>query len=298
MFLLRDQTSGPAAGGQAVSWNRPVPLGQRWWCTARARVPSSSALAQNAPVFEIFRDTGMQLWVATLLSISPGTLPNQGEAGPLIFEPGDVPTFFAGGGHSWTAGGELVTITLLGVVLEDGDEIPAPAEPTPPAVVVSGLSTVFVEGIHGSGSDAIPPGSVVNVFAEQALYNPAGNVFERARTPTTFKTVTTAGGGTVALWAPAAGKRFRLMGAVFTIINASAAAPANGIAKFVDSATDVGLSFDYGVAGAAVVSNQVIPLALPGNGYLSAVADNVLNLNTSAALTAGAIRVAVWGTEE
>jgi hypothetical protein len=56
--------------------------------------------------------------------------------------------------------------------------------------------------------------------------------------------------------------------------------------------------FDYAVAGAAVVSNQVIPFTFPGNGFPSAAANNVLEANLSAAITAGAVRIQVWGTEE
>ncbi len=122
------------------------------------------------------------------------------------------------------------------------------------------------------------------------------------RTPATFKTVQATSSGNTALWTPVAGKKFRLMRWIIEVTDNAALAVAGVLTiKLTDSATGIGQEFDIFVPAASLDtagllgSSGWIDL---GNGILSAAANNVLNVNLSAALTAGNVRVRCCGTEE
>lgn len=134
---------------------------------------------------------------------------------------------------------------------------------------------------------------------------PGGAGYENARTSGTFvQGVVFAAAATGAIWTPAAGKRFRLLG--FSILATANAACAtndlkldlrdsvagNFIASFPFFAPTVGVTANPGTLIIA------IPHSFGANGYLSSAINNVLTLNLSVALTAGTIRVNAWGTEE
>lgn len=127
--------------------------------------------------------------------------------------------------------------------------------------------------------------------------SPSGRL-EVMRSPTAFKSVAAMAVGATALWTPAAGKSFRVLG--FVIV------PSGGLAAAgpqVISLQDGGASFGIDIQtylpiAASVVAQSPICVSLPGNGYLSAAPGNVLSVNLSAAVTAGAVSVSVWGTEE
>lgn len=97
-----------------------------------------------------------------------------------------------------------------------------------------------------------------------------------------FKTlarVAITAGTPVNIWAPAAGKKFRLMG-----IQVSASLAADVI--FKDDTTEIA-RVSFGGAG-----QEIVPLS---NGILSVLADNILKVDISATGTVGAM---VWGREE
>jgi hypothetical protein len=140
--------------------------------------------------------------------------------------------------------------------------------------------------------------------AVQDLYSPAQSFpYVRARTPDTRKTVATATTGNTALWTPTSGKKFRLMR---FLVNVTANAATSGGAvltiDFQDSTTGLTLGQSVFVPATAVTTGGPPMLHSGwidlGNGYLSAVANNVLNLNLSAALTSGVVNVVAVGTEE
>ena len=129
-----------------------------------------------------------------------------------------------------------------------------------------------------------------------------GNDYDRQRTPVVYQTVQAAAAGSTALWTPAVGRKFRLMRYRVEVTgNATLAAPAVLTIKLLDAAADTNQTSDSFVPGAAVSTQGCqyqsgwIDL---GNGLLSAAANNVLNVNLSAALTAGNVRVDAIGTEE
>jgi len=141
--------------------------------------------------------------------------------------------------------------------------------------------------------------SVLKIIAEKYSYN--GASWDRERTPNVFKTVTVTAAGSTAVWTPAAGKKFRLMGYSISVTgNAVQAVAGNFEAVFLDAAADIGQGDSEYVPAAALNafgSSKTGAVNL-GNGHLSAAANNILNISLSAALTAGEVRINVWGTEE
>ena len=126
-----------------------------------------------------------------------------------------------------------------------------------------------------------------------------GATWDRLRTPNVFKTVSTAAAGNTALWTPAAGLKFRLMRVHMSITsNAAAAAAAVLLSQLLDGATFFGISDNNYIPLAGVIQQHQNFVFDLGNGYLSAAANNVLNINLSFALTAGILDVTVAGTEE
>jgi hypothetical protein len=130
----------------------------------------------------------------------------------------------------------------------------------------------------------------------------------KSRTPTVFLTASVAATttGNSAIWTPASGNFFRLLG--FQLTAQGLAATATGVVtvSFQDSTTSMPVGI-YSIdipAVASVVSgvNQISGGAvyLGAFGIISAAANNVLNFNISAAGagTVGTYRVTVWGVEE
>lgn len=122
------------------------------------------------------------------------------------------------------------------------------------------------------------------------------------RIASTFKTVTATATGDTAVWTPTTGKKFRLLR--FRIdLTANAAQSVAGLIEVIfrdaTTAMPVGWSvFVPGAAGTTFTADATTGWCVLDNGILSATANNVLNINLSAALTAGEIRVQVAGTEE
>jgi hypothetical protein len=122
------------------------------------------------------------------------------------------------------------------------------------------------------------------------------------RTPSIFKTVQATASGNTAVWTPTSGKKFRLMRIFVQITdNASLASGAVLTVDLRDSNTSTNITFDIFVPTTAVTTvigdgmDQFLDL---GNGILSAAANNVLNVNLSAACATGNVRVIAMGTEE
>jgi hypothetical protein len=126
--------------------------------------------------------------------------------------------------------------------------------------------------------------------------------FAFQRTPNIAKTVAATATGSTALWTPTAGKKFRLM-RFKIIVTANASLAAGGVftIDLLDAAASLNLTHSIFVpttAGSTIVGTYDSDWIDLGNGLLSALANNVLNVNLSAALVTGAVRVIVCGTEE
>lgn len=136
-------------------------------------------------------------------------------------------------------------------------------------------------------------------------YNASGTPLTATRTPNKFFTTTVSSGTTASnpVWTPTSGRKFRLMR--YQIELQATAAISGGAAlvtfQFVDASTNINIAHDIYVpatASPAIGAPYVSPWFDLGNGVLSAAANNVLNVALSTALTAGAFRVNVCGTEE
>lgn len=139
------------------------------------------------------------------------------------------------------------------------------------------------------------------VIGYQYMFN--GSTWDKVRTASTFKTAKATASGDTAVWTPAAGKRFVLLGYEI-MVTANAAQAVAGVLDVVlrDAAAPIGQGlsvFVPGAAGAAFAANASTGwVSLLGLGYQSAAINQALNVNLSAALTAGTVRVNAVGTEE
>lgn len=131
---------------------------------------------------------------------------------------------------------------------------------------------------------------------------PDGATLVVQRTPSIFKTGTLTASGNTAIWTPASGKKFRLMRFMLMMPHDTTTAGGGEIdITFNDSGTALGIGLTVLVnnAGGTNDGNVFDPEWIDlGNGYLSAAANNVLNLNMSLALSGGKLRWTVCGTEE
>jgi hypothetical protein len=166
-----------------------------------------------------------------------------------------------------------------------------------PGVGIMGFDGANVQFLRTAGA-----GDGVNSAVAAAQYNYNGTNNDRQRTPTTFKTATATASGDTALWTPTSGKKFRLMR--FTLQITSDAATTGGADIDIilrDSTTGLAAALTVFVpAVAATTFGATVTTGWVdwGNGYLSSAANNVLNINLSAALTAGKVRAIAVGTEE
>lgn len=147
-----------------------------------------------------------------------------------------------------------------------------------------------VSSILGLQAPAFPSGYI------------GGSTWDRLRTPNTFKTVAATASGNTALWTPTSGKKFRLMRYRLEL-SADAATSGGALMtlKFQDATTDMPAAHSVyvpAVSGTAFGNGYQPGWVDFGNGILSAVADRVLNVNLSAALTSGTCRVMCAGVEE
>jgi len=161
----------------------------------------------------------------------------------------------------------------------------------PVAVQGSLGSPVWITGPQGNpvavqGS----PGGAPLPVQDLALYNPATPGYETQRTPSKFVDVLVVNvtGATQAIWTPAAGKRFRLLGfsLAFSVAGSSTVAY-----TFVDGAPGASAP---AVLRASPPAGPAYVLTLPGNGYLSTAAGNSLLIQGPAATVTGTL----FGCEE
>lgn len=142
--------------------------------------------------------------------------------------------------------------------------------------------------------------------AHAGLLNVASGFVEIQRTPTTFKAVNlgVAPSGTVTIWTPAAGKRFRVLGFDMTI-TPDATLAAAGVVSFIIQ-DSVG-AFLYrsqvwlpNAAAPLVGSNNIKigPWYPGGNGALGSSPGTTVQIVIGTALTAGTVCANVWGCEE
>lgn len=120
--------------------------------------------------------------------------------------------------------------------------------------------------------------------------------------PTVFKQASATSSGSTALWTPASGKKFVLMRYMVTVTEeATLGAAADLTISLLDAAADIGQNHilyvpnaAFGGIGEAYTSPWI---DLGTTGITSAAINQVLNINLSAALTAGKCNVIACGIE-
>lgn len=144
--------------------------------------------------------------------------------------------------------------------------------------------------------------NLVGVESLGYLYDPVTDTQSVVREVNIFKNVAANANGNTALWTPAAGKKFRLMRYCLAVTGnaAAAAAGTKTFSLFDGAAGAIGQAHAVFIPGAALNAGALYtgPWIDLGNGILSSAANNVLNVNLSAALTAGFCNVIACGTEE
>lgn len=169
-----------------------------------------------------------------------------------------------------------------------------------PRTVNSGGTSAVQSGAWTVGANSATGSSIpANAFS---MGMSDGTNLQAIRTPSIFKSATATASGDTAVWTPSAGKKFRLMR--YSIqVTADVATSGGGDVDIVlrDSTTATAASFSTyipAVAGTTFGNTNQTGWVDIGNGILSAAANNVLNVNLSAALTSGKVRVVAIGTEE
>lgn len=141
----------------------------------------------------------------------------------------------------------------------------------------------------------------LGVTASNYVYN--GATWDRQRAANIFRHNAATAANSTAVWTPAAGKKFRLLGFELTITRDATVAVAGVVTvNLIDAAGTIIYSTGVYVPIAATPGNlpagPLSSIDLGKIGYLSALANNVLNINLSVALVTGSVQVNVRGTEE
>jgi hypothetical protein len=119
--------------------------------------------------------------------------------------------------------------------------------------------------------------------------------------PNIFHTGQASGSGNTPIWTPTIGKKFQLLKYMIEgTLNLSQANQGVLTISFQDGTSPISLAHDVYVPSTAMKYNTHYTtgwIDLGGTGFLSSTANNVLNVNLSASLTAGNFRINVAGVE-
>jgi hypothetical protein len=143
-------------------------------------------------------------------------------------------------------------------------------------------------------NDAVLTNQVLFVKSFNAGYD--GTAWDRIRVASVFKNIVATAAGNTAVWTPAAGTKFRLMGYTISVAGILAATAVQTI-QLRDGATTV-IDRRAATVTATTPTGDSQLAADFGQGQLSALANNVLNINLGSAMTGGGVYVNAWGTEE
>lgn len=118
-----------------------------------------------------------------------------------------------------------------------------------------------------------------------------------------FTSAAATAAGNTAVWTPAAGTKFRLECVGIDVTQNAAAAAAGVVTIQLEDNASAIPGFQWSVfvpnaAGTTFGAGYHEPLECFANGFLSSTSGNVLNVNLSAALTAGNVTVRAYGTDE
>jgi hypothetical protein len=168
--------------------------------------------------------------------------------------------------------------------------------------VDGGASTALTDFASTSGGNR--PGAV-GIVGYTGVSSVVANSIAM-RTPNFFKTASATAAGNTAVWTPTSGKKFRLMKFQIQLTDDAAMTVGSGDIniRFQDATTDFGFQYDVTIPAASIAAPIGVAFdtgwIVLENGYLSAVANNVLNFNIQGGnpLTTGKFRINVCGVEE
>ena|SRR2546426_9254510 len=158
---------------------------------------------------------------------------------------------------------------------------------------------VFQNADRLADGDALVTVTLAQEGARDYLFN--GATWDRARGGNLIaKSVDATAAGSTAVWTPTAGKKFRLIAFEVNLgDDASIGVAGVETIKLLDSATRIwGVQTQLGNAALTTNVTETHIMYLPPNGYLSAAANNVLNVNLGTVLATGVVSVNTWGLEE
>ncbi len=143
----------------------------------------------------------------------------------------------------------------------------------------------------------------IAVSGVQRFCNGSGNSSDRLRYAKHFATVQVSAAGSTAIFTPAAGLYYRLLGYSIEISDDATLAVAGRVTlSFLDVAAAIGIAHVFALPNAAIAgvgSRPITPLYM-GNGYRSAATATPLNANLTTALATGVININVallFGTD-
>jgi len=148
----------------------------------------------------------------------------------------------------------------------------------------------------GSDVDGDTPTATQVLFVKSMNAGFNGSTWDRIRVANVFKNVVATAAGNTAVWTPTSGKKFRLMGYTISVSGIMAATGVQAL-QFRDGATTV-IDRRAATVTATTPTGDSQLAADFGQGQLSALANNVLNVNLGTAMTGGGVYVNAWGTEE
>ena len=181
------------------------------------------------------------------------------------------------------------------------------ADAQAPVTLGALLALSRLEGFNGANFDRIraladsadgqAPVGLGALLALSRLQSFDGTNWNRLRQANTFATKLVTALGSTAIYTPAAGLYYRMLGYTMELTeNVSLAAAGLVTASLLDVAAATGIAHTWFAPAAALTTGQgtdpIHPLAM-GAGYKSAAAATALNANLSVALATGALNVTV-----
>lgn len=296
----------PAALGQAtMAASQPVVI-----ASDQSAVPVSGTVAVTgvataanqatviASLAAIDAGTPTALGQATMANSAPVAIASDQSSIPVA---GNVAAASADSGNPLKIGGKLNTTMPTYTDGQRGDAQIGVRGALKVQVMVADSGNALTQA--PDNVDAV----VASATANKTVNMSRGTVFngvswDRPRVPVIIKTAVATAAGNTVLWTPTGGTMFRVMRAII-MITADSATAGGGVVTIdlQDVDTSVGITASVFVPAAAgtVFGNGFSTGWMDfGHGKLSALANNVLNIDLSAELTSGAVRVIVCGTEE
>jgi hypothetical protein len=154
-----------------------------------------------------------------------------------------------------------------------------------------------VAKVRSDNVDFTATNYALETVAIQFVRNFGTNQFEAVRTPSWFFHVDCTTVAATQVVAAVAGKKHRILGGTISVAGGCLAAGLNTI-SILDVAADMGLDFSVWCGIAATPIPLTFVWDIRPNGKLVAAVNTAINVTLTAAMTAGAISITIWGDDE